>query len=414
MRLPVVALGGRELKKQKPLLVGTDVRNLQQLLKRLGFFKTRIDGVFGDDTRHAVIQFQKVLGAKPSGIVDNALFNILHELEQGGAGKWLTIQKDFCHTGYSPVPVPFNLKVAGAKRIPGIIGFNSYTDILIAVARNGVWALDLKNFGILWQNRDLSPTAEASVMGSHIVVPSGNLVILDLYSGKIMKTVDAENITGSAVAGEGVIVAADGGSMQAFDERGNKLWQYKTGGVLCSPPALAYDLIYFASSDHYFYCLDRKGIPYWKTKTVDVISNPPSVWDGKVFAISRDAWFYAVNPLTGDIIWKKKFSDEEFIAPAFHRDFMLAVDARGTLLALSPQRAEIKWIKEFKVPPTTSPLLCPKTAFIGTENGLAALDLLTGKYTFHLEGKKITALIQTRFDIVAATEDEIAVLSPDF
>jgi len=413
MRLPAVTMGARELKRQKPLLVGTDVRNLQQLLKWLGFFNSRIDGVFGYETEFGVRLFQKTLGIKQNGIVDTGLLNILQDMENGEVGKWLTIGKNFCHTGYSPVPIPFKLKITVAKRIPGIIGFLNLSGSLIAVARSGIWCLDMKNFGTLWHKREPSPAAAASAMGSKIIVPAGSLVILDLYSGRPQATVDADDFTTPAAAGGGMIVASAAGSVYAFGESGNKLWKYRTEGALLSPPAVAYDLIYFASSDHYFYCLDAKGIPYWKTNTGDIISGPPSVWDSKVFAISRDSWFYAFNPLNGNVIWKKKFSDEEFTAPAFHRDFMLTADVKGRLLALSPRRAEIKWLKELNVPPSASALLCPETAFIGTEDGLAVLDLSTGRTESHLKGKKITALIQARFDIIAATEDAMVVLSPD-
>ena len=32
---------------------------------------------------------------------------------------------------------------------------------------------------------------------------------------------------------------------------------------------------------------------------------------------------FRLNPLTGDINMEKKFSEEEYLMPTFHRDFML-------------------------------------------------------------------------------------------
>ncbi|MGB3963867.1 MAG: peptidoglycan-binding domain-containing protein, partial [Tepidanaerobacteraceae bacterium] len=58
MSLPRVAFGSRQLKKQRPLIKGTDVRRLQQALKHLGFFRARVDGVFGYRTSEAVREFQ--------------------------------------------------------------------------------------------------------------------------------------------------------------------------------------------------------------------------------------------------------------------------------------------------------------------------------------------------------------------
>lgn len=412
MKLSIKALGERQLKKQKPLMMGTDVRNLQQTLKWLGFFNSRIDGVFGYETEFAVRMFQKALGIKQNGIVDKTLFDILQKMERGGALRWLTIQKDYCHTAYSPVPVPFDLKIAERKRISGIIGFSTYGGILIAVTRDGVRAMDLKSLDTRWHSRGFSPAAGASVTNAGIVVPAGDLVILDMYSGKVLETVNTDTFISPAAAAEGMILASAGGYIYAFDEKGSKLWRYKTEGALCSPPAVAYDLIYFASSDQNVYCLDKNGALYWKAKVNDFISEPLSVWDGRVFAVSRGAWFYAFNPLTGEIMWKKKFSDEEFMAPAFHQDFMLAVDIKGTVFALSPRRAEIKWLKELKAQPATLPIICSDTAFLGTENGIAAIKIKTGETRIFLEGKKITALIQARFGVIVAAGDELMALSP--
>lgn len=438
MKLPLISLGQRQLKKQKPLLAGTDVRELQQMLKRLGFFNSRIDGVFGDETEYCVKKFQKALGMRPNGVADKALFELLEELKGAETERWLTFQKDYRHTGYSPVPVLYDPKSSLTKKIPGIIGFNHYGNILIATSRQGVWALDLKDFSILWKNRDINPVSGASLMDNILIVPTGGLAFIDLYSGKVIKNIDEDGFITPVAANRGAIYASCRGSMFAFDEKGNRLFKYDTEGVFCSPPALAYDLLYFTSYDHHIYCLDSKGNLYWKISTSDIISTAPAVWDSKVFAISRDAWFYALNPLTGDIVWKKKFSDEEFMPPAFCGDLMLAVDMKGAVIALSPQRAEIKWVKELKLVPTTPPLVCPDMVFIGTEEGLAALKIKGKKPTKSLpqasekaakndllaldepeilvkfkessRNKKITAIVQVCFGIAVATEEELIFL----
>ncbi|HHW02284.1 MAG TPA: PQQ-binding-like beta-propeller repeat protein [Thermoanaerobacterales bacterium] len=412
MRLPAIAMGSRELKKTKPLLAGTDVRNLQQLLKGLGFFNSRIDGVFGYETELAVRMFQEAFGMKASGIVDKKLFDILQIIEKGGGLHWLTFQKDYCHTGYSPVPVPFSLKAAGKKRLSGIMDFCTYGGILIAVTRDGVCAMDIKSLETRWYSRGFSPIAGASLSVAGIVVPAGSLVILDMYTGKILATVNDDIFMTPAAIVKGMILASAKGSVHALDEKGDKLWRYKTEGALCSPPSVAYDLIYFASSDKNVYCLDKNGDLYWKTRVDDFISDPLPVWAGKVFALSRSSWFYALNPLSGDIIWKKKFSDEEFLAPAFNQDFLLAVDVKGGIFALSPQRGEIMWLKRLEAEPATLPIICSDTVFLGTEKGIAAINAKTGQIRILLEGKKIKALIQARSGIVAASENELVALSP--
>lgn len=411
MKLPYVPFGSRELRKQKPLLKGTDVRCLQQALKRMGFHYSRVDGVFGDDTARSVRMFQKAFGRKPTGIADAGVMGILEDLIRAGIGRWLTLQRDFAHTGFSPVPLPHELEISAVKKIPGIMGLSSRDGILVAAAA-GLYALDLKSGGTVWHNRDLLPRAAVSLQEADVYVPAKDLVVVDLYTGRVKRRINAGEFTYPVAAKDGRIYAPDGGAVCAFDEEGSVLWRFKTGGALCSTPALGFDLVYFTSYDHYIYSLDEQGVPYWKTKTPDIIKYPVSIWGSMVFAVSLDMWFYALNPLSGEIIWKKKFSDEEFMMPVFHRDFMLAVDAGGTVFAISPQRAEIKWVKEFKTSPTTHPVICPKTAFFGNENGLVALDLSTGEFKLYLEGKKVTALAISRFNLYAATENELVIFSP--
>jgi hypothetical protein len=64
---------GKTLDKDDPLLklgsVGQDVIELQQKLEKKGFLPGKIDGDFGENTRQAVITFQRSLGLQDDGIV---------------------------------------------------------------------------------------------------------------------------------------------------------------------------------------------------------------------------------------------------------------------------------------------------------------------------------------------------------
>lgn len=66
---------------------GEQVRALQEILERLGYDPGGIDGIFGPNTRKAVVAFQRDRGLDPVGVVDQetatALNAAVAESEQG-------------------------------------------------------------------------------------------------------------------------------------------------------------------------------------------------------------------------------------------------------------------------------------------------------------------------------------------
>jgi peptidoglycan hydrolase-like protein with peptidoglycan-binding domain len=71
------ALGSRSLKTG---MSGEDVAELQQLLKRIGYFNTNVTGYYGDITRASVIKFQSNHGLTRDGIAGpNTIFRLKYE-----------------------------------------------------------------------------------------------------------------------------------------------------------------------------------------------------------------------------------------------------------------------------------------------------------------------------------------------
>jgi N-acetylmuramoyl-L-alanine amidase len=62
-------LGDRLLYRRTPMLRGDDVAELQRRLATLGFDAGRVDGIFGDDTAHALTDFQRNAGLTVDGIL---------------------------------------------------------------------------------------------------------------------------------------------------------------------------------------------------------------------------------------------------------------------------------------------------------------------------------------------------------
>jgi len=410
--LPLISFGSRYLKKQKPLIKGTDVRHLQQALKHLGFFRARVDGVFGYKTFEAVREFQGFFNLKQSGIVSNDEYEILQDLMQAGINKWYTPWRDFAYSGYLPVPISTHLTLSKTWNISKIIGLNSTSDRLIVTTKNKVLAISLTSGDLLWKSTRLFPEAPPVISEGQLLIPAQSLEILDLYSGKSLQSLNEDIFTTSIAASGSKIYASSYGTLYAFDRKGKVLWKFRTSGAFSTSPTLGYDLIYFASYDRNIYCLDDKGMLYWKTKVSDIIKLPLALWNGKIFAVSQDSWICAINPLVGNIIWQKKLSDEEFMMPAFHPDFMLLVNYKGEVAALSSQSAQIKWATNLPAAPTTSPIVLKDTFFIGTEDGILAYNLKTLECSRYLENEKVTSIIPAGLSLLVSTDEKLVKLLP--
>jgi len=70
-------LGDRMLYRRRPMLRGDDVAELQRRLNGLGFDAGREDGILGDDTRRALVEFQRNMGLPTDGICGTSTIAVL-------------------------------------------------------------------------------------------------------------------------------------------------------------------------------------------------------------------------------------------------------------------------------------------------------------------------------------------------
>ena len=76
------SLGSRLLYLQSPPLRGDDVADLQRLLTSLGFPMSQIDGIHGQQTADALVDFQLNAGLVPDGVCGPITVDFLHRVGQ--------------------------------------------------------------------------------------------------------------------------------------------------------------------------------------------------------------------------------------------------------------------------------------------------------------------------------------------
>jgi N-acetylmuramoyl-L-alanine amidase len=84
-------LGSRLLYRKTPMLRGDDVAELQSRLSRLGFDPGRVDGIFGDQTATALMDFQRNAGLLADGFLGRRTLDELDRLSiRAGASNLVT------------------------------------------------------------------------------------------------------------------------------------------------------------------------------------------------------------------------------------------------------------------------------------------------------------------------------------
>ena len=86
-------LGDRFLYRRSPMLRGDDVLELQRRLNALGFDAGKEDGILGDDTTHALTEFQRNLGLATDGVCGPATLEQLDRVGGLAAGSVASVRE---------------------------------------------------------------------------------------------------------------------------------------------------------------------------------------------------------------------------------------------------------------------------------------------------------------------------------
>jgi outer membrane protein assembly factor BamB len=209
------------------------------------------------------------------------------------------------------------------------------------------------------------------------------------------------------------------GVYQAPDAKnlGKLNWKYKTGGRICSSPAVADRVVYIGSEDSNLYAIHTEsGVLNWVFKTGGAVSSSPAVYDQTVYFTSYDGFCYAVDARTGKEKWRFKTGGEKKVGavglwtmkPAGQYmedlwDFFLSSpvinnqgsepilyfgSSDGNLYALDAETGVLKWTFKTNGIIHTSPAIYQGKVYFGSwDTYLYAIDAQTGKEKWKFKTK---------------------------
>ncbi len=230
--------------------------------------------------------------------------------------------------------------------------------------------------------------------------------------------------TSPTVVGDTVYVAAGGGyegTVYALStEDGSRQWEYETGGVEASTPAVHDDTLYVGGRaikdddggygtnefDGCLYALSTAdGSERWtfETGNSDIIDSSPVVYDGTVFVGSSDDYVYALDADTGEEEWTFRTGSGVTSSPAVVDGTLYVGSLDDRVYALSTADGTERWAFETSDFVESSPAVVDGTVYVGNQDQLYALSADDGSERWTYTAG--TAGIHTPVTTAPAVED---------
>ncbi len=190
-------------------------------------------------------------------------------------------------------------------------------------------------------------------------------------------------ISAPAIVGGRVFVGSNDGTFYCLHENtGELIWSYQTGGIIHSSPAVAGNKVFFGSWDKKVYCLDyNDGKLIWSYLTNDRVDlSSPAVANGKVFIGSDDGKVYCLNENTGENLWSYPTGWCVFSSPAVVNGKVFVGSRDHKIYCLNENTGELIWRYNAGHEVWSSPTVIDSKVFFGAifKRGIYCLDENTG------------------------------------
>jgi len=289
-------------------------------------------------------------------------------------------------------------------------------DVVVAVGRESVMALDPADGEVLWERGRSPGSAGVPAISGDLVLHaagegvSAQVVARDLDTGDLawQATLGSTPAGGPTPAGEYAIVGTGGGEVVALDVlTGEVVWRFETTGGVTGPPAAAEQTVvasaYQAGSGiSTVYGLDLSSggddEPLWQLSAGAVgPASSPAIRGRRAFVGISDLNFRAVGLAEGSEIWTSRSRDGFGPRQLPAAGEALVVADRTHVYRLDPQTGRELWtfraanlmtIGEGRLNTllASAPTISGRTVLIGSADGtLSAIDLDAGRRVWRLD-----------------------------
>ena len=192
---------------------------------------------------------------------------------------------------------------------------------------------------------------------------------------------------GSALAHAGMIIAPNlNYFLYALGSDGSPKWEFGAEQALWAKPLTDDERIYLASMDHHVYALDpQTGNQIWKSEDVGgaVVSSFALDAEGILYVGTLGSNLSAIDAASGDVKWTAQTKGWLWSKPVLVDDSVYLSDQDGNVYALDAQNGAVRW----QIQPDTgedraiisTPILVEDTLYFASQAGiLYAVDAASG------------------------------------
>ncbi len=158
------------------------------------------------------------------------------------------------------------------------------------------------------------------------------------------------------------------------------LWNYTTGRMVQSSPAVVNGEVFVGSRDSVFYCLNASdGKLIWQFAIRSEIWSSPAVYNGYVYVGADDGWVYCFNITTGMPIWASKAGGAVRSSPAIVDDRVYIGSGNQGVFCFNATDGTIIWEHPTADLVDSSPAVSNGIVYVATDNYYVyALNATTG------------------------------------